>query len=166
LQKKHSKIDSFPIEVLSAEKAAETPHSVEEWAEVLQRGLEGLRGADVDLHSLSKIVRACTSPKQYARMVRLISQACRTQGKGRQVFELLDRHTSSTVFSLSEWILSLEYFAEWLDDKHYALDFLNMLNYIQCCTQLPDAKTPGANLLQTVKEAIDKFGVSWTTPRR
>ena len=156
----------FVVAQLAKEKAAKSRVPEAEWAEVLQRGLEGLRGQDVDLTGLEKIARACSSPKQFALMVRLISHHCRTHGQGRKVFDLITKHITMTVFSLSEWIASLEVFADWLDQHHQQLDFLNMLNYLQCCTQLPDAKAPGAKLQDALMQAIDKYGVSWAAAKK
>lgn len=163
---KNSRKNHFLVGELAAEKASKSKASAVEWADVLQRGLEGLRGQDIDLEGLEQIARACSSPRQFALMVRLISHHCRTHGQGRKVFDVIKKHISMTVFSLSEWIDSLEYFGDWLDENGHSLDFLNMLNYLQCCTQLPDAKTPGAKLKPMLEEAIDKFGVAWAAVKK
>lgn len=156
----------FVIAEIAAEKASGGGASIEEWSDVMHRGLEGLRGQDVEPAGLGQIVRACRTPKQFALMVRLISQHCRTHGTGKEIFELIRKHRDQTVFSLSEWIDALDYFADWLEQNHYSLDFINMLNYLQCCTLLPDAKSPGAKLDAILRDAIPKYGVSWVTPRR
>lgn len=152
----------FVVAELAAEKAKRTSIAEKEWADVLQRGLQGLRGQDVELEGLEQVAQACSTPRQFALMVRLISQHCRGHGQGKKVFELIRQNVSTTVFSLAEWIESLEYFTDWLEKNGEQIDFLNMLNYLQCCTHLPDAKTPGAKLKPTLVESIQKFGVTWT----
>ncbi|GEM_PF-4468098 len=161
--KSHSR---FVVADIARENAARSGVSLEDWSDVLRRGLEGLRGQDVEPEGLAQIARACRTPKQFALMVRLISQHCRATGTGKEIFELIRKHRDQAVFSLTEWMDALDTFTDWLESNHHNLDFLNMLNYIQCATLLPEAKSPGAHLEEVLLFSIEKYGVSWATSRR
>ena len=151
----------FNVVQLATRMESQTAHTYAEWEQVLSRALLGFRGQDLDYVGLERIVLACGNPSQFAVMVRLMSQYCRASGGGREVYKMIDEHIEPTTFVLSEWVQALEFFANWLDKRKKAIDFQNMLNYIACCTELGNAKQPGANLTDIVRQSIDEYGVDW-----
>lgn len=149
---------SFDVRTIAERKYRETSHPQMEWLAVLETARQSLKLVDIDYPSLEQFALASRNPKDFTSLVRLIYQYGRSHPFGEEISDVLFSYVNESPFSLSDWIEALAYFYGWLDRNRRPIDFLSMLEYLQCCVASPDAREMGQTLSALVRDMLEVAG--------
>lgn len=148
----------FDVQLLTFKKHHETQHAEVEWSRALETARQSLKFIEMNDLSLEHIALASASPRQFTAIVRLIYQYGKSHPHGARVSDLVLGHVNDSPFSLSDWLDAIEYFYGWLEKNQRNVDFLSMLNYLECCVASQDARESGQTLAALVEDMLRVAG--------
>jgi hypothetical protein len=148
----------FDMKSLATRKHLESGHDEVEWSRVLETAHQSLKLIGIDYSGLEQFVLASSSPEKLTVLVRLIYQYGRSHHQGNQIPDILLNLTNESPFSLSDWVDAIHYFHQWLNEHHRKIDFLSMLQYLECCVASPDAKEGGQSFAALVEDMLKVQG--------
>ena len=149
---------SFDVRALAALKHRETQHAEIEWTKALESARQSLKFIDIDFQSLELMALASRAPSKFTTLTRLIYQYGKSHPHGDQISDLILEYTNNSPFSLSDWIDTIDTFYRWLGDRDRKIDFLPMLNYLDCCVASPDAREGGQTFTQLLEDMLKVAG--------
>lgn len=149
---------SFEVSSLANKKSAETKHDRIDWVKALESARLSLKFTDINYQSLEAIALASRSPAKFTAISRLIYQYGKSHLNGANITDLILESTNESPFSLSDWIDAIEHFYLWLEKNNRKIDFLTMLEYLQCCVASPDAKEGGQTLSALLEDMLNVHG--------
>lgn len=132
------------IETYAAERADGQIALKEAW----RLAVSVFAGLELDDSSRQTLLRACATPMQVQRLTRLLRPA--PLAHAQHLFTQADesRH------SLAAWILALETFLLWLDDRHRTSPLPTLLGYLNCT----EDAVPDEPLASALRQMLAQYG--------
>jgi hypothetical protein len=149
---------TFNAQVLAQKKSQENGLDEASWFKVFDSAQQTLKDVDVDYQIIEYIALASRTPEQFAVMARLIYQYIKSNASGEQITEIILTLVNQSPFALGDWIDSVHYFYQWLLAHRKKIDFVPMLQYLECCVASPDAKKGRHTLLALVEDMLAVHG--------
>ncbi len=148
----------FNVRILAQRKYQESGIEESSWLKVFESAQQTLKEFEVDYQIIEYIALASRTPEQFAVMSRLIYQFIKSNASGEQVTEMFLNLVNQSPFAIGDWIDSINYFHQWLISNRKKIDFVPMLQYLECCVASPDAKKGRHTLLALVEDMLAVHG--------
>jgi hypothetical protein len=149
---------NFDILQLAQLRSSETGHTVSGWTQALELALQSLKFMSIDPKVLEQIAKASGSPETFVMMTRLMYRYGKSYLNGQSVGELIFEFTDKSRYSLSDWVDAIQTFHTWLGENKRKVDFLKMLNYLECVCASRDSKEGGQTLPTLLMDYLKTFG--------
>lgn len=142
---------------LASVKSKETESFEQDWLSVLEQAQLALNRCFLTEEDCQQLALASSEPTKFNVIIRLIYSHSKQNPHREPATVLIKRLVNSTPFSMSDWVDAIFYFYQWLNKNNRKVNFLSMLNYLECCSASTDAREPGQTLLNLVKDMLRLF---------
>lgn len=147
-------------EILAQECAKANGEDFVVWMDAFNEGYELAKEAHIDPDAFNNIVHACNDTKRFCLMMEAFSEHAKENPEGENAFNLLLRHVRASKFDLPSWMISIEYFYNWLDQNNRHASLINILGFIKGCES---SKSSGdisikLNLKELLTRMLDRYG--------
>jgi hypothetical protein len=149
---------SFDIRTLADRRHEEGSFDKTDWTKAFESARQTLKLTETDAQILEYLAISAPSPQQFTIMTRLIYQYTKSQAHGEQISALILDIVNGSAFSLTDWIESINFFYAWLNERKRKIDFVSMLQYLECCVAAQDAKQPGITLQTLLQDMLNVHG--------
>jgi hypothetical protein len=149
---------SFDPQTLAALKEQETKHSRVEWSQAFKTARQSLKYRDARNKDLRLIALASSSPAKFTTVTRLMYQYSKLHPLNPPVGEVLLQEVDQSPYSMGDWIDTIDRFHNWLSDRERKVDFLAMLNYLDCCAASSEATEGGQKFSEVLDFMLQVFG--------
>lgn len=150
-------IDSLNIKDLAFQKSKEIASFEHEWTRALKWAQVTLSQSVLSEEGFKQLVLASNKPEKFTLLIRLIYSYSKQNPHREPAPAKLQCLVDSTSFTMSDWVDAIFYFHHWLENNHRKINFLSMLNYLECCSNSPDANEPGQTLESLLRDMLNLF---------
>ncbi|GHC01110.1 hypothetical protein [Cerasicoccus arenae] len=129
------------------------------WLEALSEGAFLQGEAHLGERAFRISAESCATPKQFSLLVEAFDEHAKEHPYAPNGFNLLADHVDDSPDPLSDWIVAVEYFYDWLAQKGRTSPGLaQILEYISCCVESQKGLPHKESLVNVLTDMLDRYG--------
>ena len=130
----------------------------EEWRKTIDFARTTIPEKNLSDRNLVRLTKGAATIPQTELMIKLLFQDMKERPVGVPGIDLFFKVVDHSHFSLSEWLIAVTYFQDWLVSEKRSTPFQKMLGYLQCCEDSPENKDIEHRFLDLVEDMVKIHG--------